>query len=166
MRKDESRCARWRCRLALALLGVYAIAAAFLFFWPSGSKIHRLNLDVWLWLRARGLPLWVAPEHVEQVANTLVFALPVAALVFAFPRGRPLWWIIGGMAVSATIETTQALVLPGRQMDWWDFVFNSLGTIVGVITGRYLARRPRWAGGAAPERSADRPDTPEKKRPQ
>ncbi|MBB3158771.1 glycopeptide antibiotics resistance protein [Microbacterium proteolyticum] len=85
---------------------------------------------------------WVTYSGVEFTANVAMF-VPLGLLVVAW-GGR--WWhgILGGLVVSAGIETWQLLMLPGRVADVRDLVANTLGAALGigaaVVFSRWLAR--------------------------
>lgn len=128
------------------LLVAYLAAAFVLFFWPSGARIHRINLDFWIWLRPLlGNPKGFGPDQAEILANVLVFSLPVLAFCLIFPRVRPWIWVLLAMFASAGIEFTQGYVLPHRKLDVTDFLSNSAGAVlggfVGVVFLRFMALR-------------------------
>ncbi len=85
---------------------------------------------------------WVSYDGVEFTANVALFA-PLGLLVIAW-RGR--WWygILGGLALSAGIETWQLFMLPARVADVRDVVANTLGAALGVgaavVFSRWLTR--------------------------
>ena len=56
-----------------------------------------------------------------------------------------LWWvgILSGLATSAVIETSQALLLPTRVADARDLLANTLGTALGVVVGLLVVRTVR-----------------------
>lgn len=82
---------------------------------------------------------WITYSGVEFTANVAMF-VPLGVLVLAW-RGR--WWhgILGGLAVSAAIETWQLLFLPTRVADVRDLVANTIGAAVGVGAFVLLSRR-------------------------
>ncbi|KQR23604.1 VanZ family protein [Microbacterium sp. Leaf151] len=75
---------------------------------------------------------WVTYDGVEFTANVAMF-VPLGALILVW-RGR--WWhgILGGLVLSAGIETWQLLFLPTRVADVRDLVANTLGAAIGVGT--------------------------------
>lgn len=85
---------------------------------------------------------WVTYSGVEFAANVAMF-LPLGLLVIAW-RGR--WWhgILGGLVLSAGIETWQLFMLPGRVADVRDLVADTLGAALGVgvatVSRRWLER--------------------------
>lgn len=114
------------------MLLVCLAAGAVLFLWPAGSRLHRLNLDIWLTLRQWGLPDAVGPDQLEFFFNVLVFAGFVVVLAWTFPRVSRRWWLAIAVTVSLLIETVQGFVLPDRNMDWVDVAANSTGAVLGV----------------------------------
>lgn len=123
-------------------------AGAVLFLWPAGSRLHRLNLDIWLMLRTWGLPDAVGPDHMEFLFNVLVFAGLVILVAWTFPRVAWRWWIVAAVTTSIMIETVQGFVLPDRNMDWVDVVSNSTGAVLGIavltglqLVGKHMTRR-------------------------
>ncbi|MCL2515366.1 MAG: VanZ family protein [Microbacteriaceae bacterium] len=75
---------------------------------------------------------WLTYNHVEYVANIVMFVPMGFFLVLLLGRRR--WWlaILIGVASSGFIETAQ-LFIPGRVSDIRDIESNSLGTVVGVV---------------------------------
>lgn len=127
-------------RVGQGLLAAYLACAALIFFWPDGSAIHRLNLDLWLALRRMGLPRWITPDHTEQVFNVLAFAIPVAITLVVLPRLR-VWRVVAvGIGASMSIELVQGYLLNARKMDWLDCAANSLGVVLGAVVAIVLRR--------------------------
>jgi glycopeptide antibiotics resistance protein len=81
---------------------------------------------------------WVTDSGVEFTANVAMF-VPLGLLVIAW-RGR--WWhgILGGLVLSAGIETWQLLMLPGRVADVRDLLANALGAALGVGAAVWFSR--------------------------
>lgn len=130
------------CALILCLA-----AGAVLFLWPAGSRLHRLNLDIWLTLRQWGLPDAVGPDQMEFLFNVLVFAVIVTLVAWSFPMVRLRWWLAAAVAVSLMIEIIQGFVLPDRNMDWVDVVANTTGAVLaasGVALLRWVRNRREW----------------------
>lgn len=127
-------------RLGRGLLAAYLACGAFIFFWPYGSVIHRLNLDLWLALRKVGLPRWITPDHTEQIFNFLAFAIPVVIALAVFPGLRVWHVVVAGVGASMTIELVQGYLLDSRNMDWLDFTANSLGVVAGAAAAVFLRR--------------------------
>jgi hypothetical protein len=76
------------------------------------------------------------------ILNTALF-IPFGA---ALGLGRRSLWVLGlaGFAVSLGIETVQHL-LPGRNPTLGDLLFNTAGTVAGVLLGRH------WRGWMLPD---------------
>lgn len=128
------------------LLLAYLGAAFFLFFWPNGGRIHRINLDFWWKVRTLlGNPPGFGPDQAEILANGIVFFIPVLAFCIIFYKAKPWFWTLLAILASAGIEITQGLVLPHRRLDLTDFLSNSagavLGGVVGVVILRFMALR-------------------------
>ncbi|MGC0370332.1 glycopeptide antibiotics resistance protein [Microbacterium sp. SLBN-111] len=84
---------------------------------------------------------WVTFDVVEFSANVVMF-VPLGLLVLAW-GGRPWHGILGGLVLSAAIETTQLLFLPTRVADVRDVVANTAGAALGVLFGALIARAVR-----------------------
>jgi glycopeptide antibiotics resistance protein len=84
---------------------------------------------------------WVTFDVVEFSANVVMF-VPLGLLVRAW-GGRPWHGILGGLVLSAAIETTQLLFLPTRVADVRDVVANTAGAALGVLLGALIARAVR-----------------------
>lgn len=110
-------------------------------------------------LRAAGWT-WAQYGTVEWLANVALFA-PGGVLLACVLRGSARWWAVAlGALVSAGIETTQALVLPGRVPSIADVAANTAGTAIGVavavgVAGIRSARRRRWYAGATVRPAGD-----------
>lgn len=75
---------------------------------------------------------WITFELLEFIANIALFV--PAGLLGALWLGRRWWLAIPiGFAISAAIETTQALTLAGRVADVRDLVSNTAGTAIGTF---------------------------------
>ena len=84
---------------------------------------------------------WVTFDVVEFAANVVMF-VPFGVLAILWDG---LWWvgILSGLATSAVIETSQALLLPTRVADARDLLANTLGTALGVVVGLLVVRTVR-----------------------
>ncbi len=143
-----------RVRWWLAATGLgYLALLALLVMWPNGGQVHRLNVDVYLFFLHRGVSPSVTPEHYAFVLNVLVFVPPVLLAALVVDRLPPWSWAVAGMLVSAAIELTQALVLPGRMASTEDLLANSSGAVLGAVAAYLLRARPpaalRSPGSAA-----------------
>lgn len=128
-------------RVGSILLTGYLVAAAAVFLWPTGTRIHRINLDFWLWLRPiLGNPKGFGPDQAEILANGIAFFIPVLALSLIFTRVRPWLWVLLAVVASAAIEITQGYVLPHRKLDVTDFLSNSAGAMLGGFVGVVILR--------------------------
>lgn len=89
---------------------------------------------------------WALPGlgTVELTANVLLFAVP--ALLATVASGRPVAVLLAGSALSAGIETVQAVALDlGRACDTTDWLCNTLGALLGVVLGRLAVAVARSA---------------------
>ena len=84
---------------------------------------------------------WVTFDIIEFAANVVMF-VPLGLLVLAW-GGRGWHGILGGLALSAAIETAQLLFLPTRVADLRDIVANTAGAAIGVACGALIARAVR-----------------------
>lgn len=141
-------------RVGSLLLCAYLAGAAVLFFWPSGSRIHRMNLDFW-WQTRRlfGAPPGYGPDQAEILANAIVMFLPVLALCLIFVRVKPWVWVLLAALASAGIEVTQGFVLPHRKLDLTDFLANTAGAMLGGFVGVIILR---FMGSRVPSDPEDR----------
>lgn len=81
---------------------------------------------------------WVTFDIVEFSANVLMF-VPLGLLVLAW-GGRPWHGILGGLALSTLIETSQLLFLPTRVADVRDLIANTVGATLGVLAAALISR--------------------------
>lgn len=127
------------CAWARRSLYVLAPLAGLLFFWPHGATLHRVNLEIWLWLRIRvGVPRYVTPEWVEQILNFAVFFVIWGCVRLAVPSVRAVRLVIFGIVAALGIELVQLSWLPERSFDWFDFIFTGVGGMSGVILSECL----------------------------
>lgn len=102
---------------------------------PQNQDLLRRLLQLW---RAVLLPHWpggavlLTYNHVEFMANVLMF-VPLGVLLVLL-MGRRFWWLVILIGVAATcfIETVQRFI-PGRVPDIRDIESNSMGAAIGVI---------------------------------
>ena len=131
-----------RTRLPHVLAGLYALAIAYASLQPFGP-----------WLAPPpGTPYflfgpWPARLPRYDVAINLLAYLPFGFLVALLPpRARP-WRRIGtgtaaGVLLSLAMESLQMLV-PPRDANPYDLIFNGLGALIGACLGAALARSTR-----------------------
>ncbi|WP_460774986.1 VanZ family protein [Microbacterium sp. GXF7504] len=85
---------------------------------------------------------WIGEPLLEFCANIVLF-VPAGLLACCWlPRRRALLAVAIGLALSALIELTQALLLPDRVPDVRDLVSNTLGSAVGLVMFRLFGPRP------------------------
>lgn len=130
-----------------ALLGVYALLVAFMVFWPTpidrGFGIPLLRFAALV--RGNGM-VWLAYDHVEFVANVLMFVPLGLGLTVVLPRA--VHWLVPllGLSASVSVEVVQALVLPDRFGGPMDVLANTLGATLGwavALIARSIAARRR-----------------------
>lgn len=84
---------------------------------------------------------WFDYAWLERAANVLMFA-PLAALATYLVGIRRWWIVLGGCVVlSALIELSQLLFLPGRTASIGDVLSNSFGAVVGITIIALVGRR-------------------------
>lgn len=89
------------------------------------------------------------PGRVELMANVVLFVAP--ALFLTVATRRPWLALLGGIALSASVELTQALVPAiGRSCDTTDGLSNTIGAAIGAALG--------WAALRIAARAAERGD--------
>lgn len=112
-----------RPRLAWVLAGVSLLPLAALTLVPVDREMLQRCEIAWL------LP---TPARVELFGNLVLFVAP--ALLAAVATRRPALTFVAGCALSAGIETLQALVpAMGRSCDTTDWLSNSIGAAIGVV---------------------------------
>lgn len=119
-------------------------AALALLLWPNGEQVRELHLAIWvrLW-RAFGAPDWFTPEVSEQIANSVILLVPMAAATVLAWRVRWWWVLLAGSLVGVGIELAQWLVLPSRVPSPVDAFWNAVGAAVGVAAGAWLREARR-----------------------
>lgn len=127
--------------MAWVTLVVSGVVALVLLLWPSGDQVRTIHIDVWSHVgRALGYPGWFTPEVLEQVANTFVLLVPMAAIAI-LARRVPAWVLILVSApIGAVVEVVQWAFLAERLPDVVDAVFNGVGAVLGVWLGKALLR--------------------------
>lgn len=92
---------------------------------------------------------WLDYNTLEALANVVLY-VPLGIGVAILLRRLP-WWAdaLIGIAVTASAELTQRLLLPHRFGTWADVLHNSIGVLIGVIFARSIAalRSRRHAQG-------------------
>ena len=145
-------------RLFLALLFfLYIGILALIVLWPSpvDQEAAVTLRSVLRKLHGSGLPGWVTYSFVENIANVLLF-VPFGLLATAWLDERRAWLAaVAGIAVSCTIETAQATLLPGRFATIYDVTANSLGAALGCVA--VYAWRQRSQPSSKPRNSPNFP---------
>jgi VanZ family protein len=90
--------------------------------WVSGSLS---------WLHERGLPAWVDYSVVEVTANVVLF-VPFGIMLALTLGRRILWPTVIALAMSLSIEFTQAAFLPERFATASDIAANTAGGFFGA----------------------------------
>lgn len=125
-------------RLAWTLFGAFLLPVAITTLIPVDRQIDAFCTVQWV------VP---TPGRVELMANVVLFVAPV--LLLAVATRRPVLALVAGVALSATIELTQAL-LPaiGRSCDTTDWSSNVIGSAIGAALG-WVALRLADRSGAS-----------------
>ena len=81
---------------------------------------------------------WLDYNTLEALANVVLY-VPLGIGVAILLRRLP-WWAdaLIGIAVTASAELTQRLLLPHRFGTWADVLHNSIGVLIGVIFARSI----------------------------
>lgn len=125
----------FRVRFVAVLTVMYLVVVLAVTLWPTtvdqglSPYIDRLLAKLW----TKGVPSFVDYGFIEFSAN-IVFFVPVGFLLGVLCPYR-FWWlaIVGGLALSASVETAQGLLLPGRVSSVADVVANTTGAVVGCL---------------------------------
>ena len=132
----------WLAYLALLLLALLA---------PSSAVQSQLVQGLSSTLQALPVipPEWVAYPRMEVVSNAAIIA-PVSLLgSFVWPRLRWQDWTAYGFLGALTVETVQAVLLPGRQGAFSDVVANAGGAMMGAWAYAALRWFERRRGSAS-----------------
>lgn len=129
-----------RRKLAWWLAGASLIPVALLRMIPQNRRLYARCEISFDWY-------WPTPSRVELLANVVLFIVPV--LLATVATRRPLLGLAAGMGLSLGIEAFQAAVTGlGRSCDSKDWLTNTLGSLIGAISGWValrLAREPAKA---------------------
>lgn len=121
-------------------LGVVFVMLALLLAPTSASAIAPV-VAVSDGLAALGAPWWLASVRLWEVLFNVALFMPVGVLgVMLFPGSSVRTWALVGFAVSASVETTQALLLADRVASVIDVVANTLGAWLGARATRSWVR--------------------------
>lgn len=148
---------RWLLR-AIAL--AYGVCLAGVAFWPTtvDEPVVETIYTTIKTARRHGAPRLLTHALLDFIANIGLF-LPVGVLIALLVGGRLLTVaLLTGPVISAIIETSQTLFLPGRYGDVSDVIANSIGATLGVmmvVLGRRLLRARSLSRSTEP--SADDP---------
>ncbi|MBB5850667.1 VanZ family protein [Amycolatopsis umgeniensis] len=113
-----------RHRILWTLTGVSLVPVFALTLVPAGRTIDEVGCTVQFSLPTLGA--------VELLANVALFLPPVYFAALA--SRRPLTMLVAGSALSAVVETLQALVPAiGRACDTNDWLMNTLGGVLGLL---------------------------------
>lgn len=130
-----------------SLLAVYLIVVAFVVFWPTpidrGFDLQLLRFAGWI--RSHGM-VWLSYDHVEFVANILMFVPLGVGLTLLLPRA--MHWLVPllGLFSSVVIEVVQAIALPDRFGGPMDVLSNTIGAALGwaaTLIVRFAVSRRR-----------------------
>ncbi len=121
------------------LLGLYVLLVLYLCLYPW--NFHWDNPQgLWSWNLPRGRAIYV-----DAVLNFLLF-VPFGAIGATVSRGKSrwLWPLLGALMLSAGIEALQRY-LPVRDSSAWDIIYNTSGTLIGIVAASVVARSAqRW----------------------
>lgn len=126
-----------RPKLAWWLAGASLVPVALLTMIPQDRRLYSRCEISFDWS-------WPTPGRVELMANVVLFIAPV--LLVAVATRRPLMALAAGMGLSLGIEAFQAAVNGlGRSCDSDDWLTNTIGSLIGAISGWVALRLVREA---------------------
>ena len=125
----------FRVRFVAVLTVIYVGFVLLVTLWPTTVDhgltpyIDRLLAKLW----SKGVPTFVDYGFIEFTAN-IGFFVPVGFLLTLLLSWRFQWLaIVGGVLLSAAVETAQGLFLPGRVSSLGDVAANSSGAVIGFL---------------------------------
>jgi glycopeptide antibiotics resistance protein len=125
----------FRVRFVAVLTVMYVVVVLLVTLWPT--TVDR-GLDPYIQrflqeLHQRGVPQFVDYDLIEFSAN-IVFFIPVGFLLgILFPYRLSFLAVVAGAALSAAVEATQGLFLPGRVASLHDVLANTSGAVIGWL---------------------------------
>ncbi|MDQ1661850.1 MAG: hypothetical protein QOJ68_1830 [Blastococcus sp.] len=125
----------FRVRVVSVLIALYLLFVLAVTLWPTtvDKPIDPYLLRFLEELHQRGVPAFVDYNFVEFTANVLFF-IPVGFLAGLLMPYRLVWLTIPlGVGLSAAIELTQKLFLPGRVASLGDVIANGSGVLLGCF---------------------------------
>jgi glycopeptide antibiotics resistance protein len=130
-----SHAGAFRVRFVAVLTTVYVAFVLLVTLWPTtvdrglDPYIERLLEKLW----SKGVPTFVDYGFIEFTAN-IGFFVPVGFLIALLLTYRLQWLaVLGGLLLSAGVETAQGTFLPGRVSSPADVVANSSGALIGCL---------------------------------
>jgi VanZ family protein len=131
-----------RTRLPHVLAAIYALAIVYASLLPFGPWLAPPPGTAYFLLAP-----WPARVPRYDVVINILSYLPLGFFVALLPRQAPPWrriatGFLAGALLSLAMESLQMLV-PPRDANPYDLVFNALGALVGAGLGAALARSPR-----------------------
>lgn len=140
----------WRPAVAMAT-ALYGCFLAFVLFEPSNNVPSKSIAFISRNLAESGLPRVLSGfAYVDFWCNIAIMVPLAAGVVLLWPGVRWERWVVLAFALSAGVETTQALLFPHRVPAFSDVVANTFG----VLLGSGLAAFAWWVGHRGPKGSA------------
>lgn len=140
---------RRRKTVLVVVAGIYLLGAGLILLWPTSVSAPFRGF-----LMALRSTVPYGDRLLEIGANVLLF-LPAGWLAAVLVgRGRRWLVLLGGAAVSLTVELAQAVLLPGRVPSFRDVLANSVGVGLGVALASLLDRRRARAQPVGDDRLA------------
>jgi glycopeptide antibiotics resistance protein len=121
----------WR----IAFTATYGLMLALALLWPrhidSGGLIHAI--EGWLLrLFAGWPPTRIIDYNVLEAGSNVLLFIPLGLVAVAWFNQR--WWVVlsGSAVFSLLAEVIQLTMLPDRTFSWFDVVYNTTGSAIGV----------------------------------